>query len=127
MTNIDITAASQALHTERDRLFSELSELAVYNETTDDFEAIMPLDNGDDADDNLHGDSLESAEERIATLALLETKYRNVVAALQKIDAGTYGICEIGGEPIELNRLHANPAARTCQIHMEEEGFLALV
>ncbi len=127
MTSIDLLHAKQVLEKERDQLFSELAELAVYNEATDDFEAIMPLDDTDDADENLQSDAAESAEERIATLALLETKYRNVVAALKKIDIGTYGICEISGEPIESERLAVNPAARTCIAHREDEAFLPLV
>jgi RNA polymerase-binding transcription factor DksA len=42
----------------------------------------------------------------------------DVKDALAKIDAGTYGICETSGEPIEEARLRANPAARTCMHHI---------
>ena len=38
--------------------------------------------------------------------------------ALEKIEKGTYGICETGGEKIEEDRLEANPSARTCKAHM---------
>ncbi|MEK7091498.1 MAG: TraR/DksA C4-type zinc finger protein [Patescibacteria group bacterium] len=40
--------------------------------------------------------------------------------ALAKIDAGNYGLCEISQEPIELDRLEANPSARTCKKHLDQ-------
>jgi DnaK suppressor protein len=33
---------------------------------------------------------------------------------LTRLDAGTYGTCEVCGEPIGTARLEARPAARTC-------------
>jgi RNA polymerase-binding transcription factor DksA len=38
-------------------------------------------------------------------------------AALKRIDEGTYGACEISGEPIEFERLQALPWARTTLQH----------
>ncbi|MFI2753184.1 TraR/DksA family transcriptional regulator [Cellulomonas sp. P22] len=35
-------------------------------------------------------------------------------AALARLDAGTYGRCEVCGEPVAAARLEARPAARTC-------------
>jgi len=104
----------------------ELATLGIRNPETDDWEADFGSDYSSESDDNVIGDQAEAAEERIATLALLETRYRNIVRALNKIEAGTYGICELSGEPIEPARLAANPAARTCQKHMEEEEELPL-
>lgn len=37
---------------------------------------------------------------------------REVEAALQRIDEGTYGLCEDTGEPIPFERLRAQPTAR---------------
>lgn len=39
--------------------------------------------------------------------------------ALDKIEKGTYGICEVSGKPIEENRLRAIPFARTCIEHAD--------
>lgn len=39
--------------------------------------------------------------------------------ALKKIDEGTYGVCEVSGEPIGEKRLRAVPFARTCIEHAE--------
>ena len=33
--------------------------------------------------------------------------------ALEKIEAGKYGICEVSGEEIEADRLEAYPSAKT--------------
>ncbi|MGO1318230.1 MAG: TraR/DksA family transcriptional regulator [Cellulomonadaceae bacterium] len=35
-------------------------------------------------------------------------------AALERLEAGTYGVCEVCGEPIGAARLEARPAARRC-------------
>ena len=69
-------------------------------------------------------DRTEEWDERKATVAVLETRYNNITHALANIEAGTYGVCEIGGEEIETDRLDANPAARTCKAHIEEEANL---
>ena len=39
---------------------------------------------------------------------------RDVEAAIDRLDLGTYGICERCGNPIEPARLEALPAARFC-------------
>lgn len=64
-------------------------------------------------------DNIESYESNTAILKPLETQYNDVKSALEKIKKGTYGICEVGGEPIEPARLEANPAAKTCVAHMK--------
>ena len=42
---------------------------------------------------------------------------RDVARALDKLDAGTYGLCEACGEAISADRLEAMPAARYCILH----------
>jgi RNA polymerase-binding transcription factor DksA len=44
---------------------------------------------------------------------LLETR-ADVERALQKIDQGSYGVCERCSKPIAEARLEANPTARLC-------------
>ncbi|MDD5372684.1 MAG: TraR/DksA family transcriptional regulator [Sulfurimonas sp.] len=43
----------------------------------------------------------------------LEAEAAEIDAALERIKAGTYGICEKTGKPIPAERLMANPYART--------------
>ena len=49
----------------------------------------------------------------------LENRLLDVKRALEKIDNGTYGTCEVSGEQIEETRLDANPAARTSIAHKD--------
>jgi RNA polymerase-binding transcription factor DksA len=74
-----------------------------------------------EADENVQADTNEAYENRTAIVADLETRFNNLNRALEKIAAGTYGVCEVSGEPIEKARLDANPAARTCIAHLDEE------
>lgn len=78
------------------------------------------------ADPNEHADKLEEFEEHQAVNDELEVRYNELKRALKKIEEGTYGTCEISGEPIEADRLEVNPAARTCKAHMGEEKSLPL-
>ncbi len=78
-----------------------------------------------ESDENVLADKYEDLTTRDAIVADLETRFNNVTRALEKIAAGTYGTCEVGGEPIEADRLNANPAARTCKLHIEDEGTLS--
>jgi RNA polymerase-binding transcription factor DksA len=97
----------------------ELSDIAVHNQVTDDWEIQLP--ESSEPDEDVQADASENADEKVAELAELETRYRSIMRALEKIAAGTYGICEISGESIEEDRLAVNPAARTCKAHMEAE------
>ena len=110
-----------ALEVELNQLNTEMKELGVKNpEVKGDWvERANDLDTVS-ADLNDVADRTEEYDERRATLATLEGRYNNIRLALKKITDGNYGICEVSGEPIEEDRLEANPAARTCKAHMEE-------
>jgi len=108
-------------------LTTELNEIGYYEEKNDNWEALPAEDNNEpDADPNINADKVEAWNERRSTLDALEKEYRSYERALQKIEKGNYGICEIAGEPIEEARLKVKPDARTCIAHMEEESNLAL-
>lgn len=70
-------------------------------------------------DDQETADKIEGYEENTAVLKQLEIRYNEIKVALEKIAAGTFGVCEVGGEEIEEARLEANPAATTCVKHMK--------
>jgi RNA polymerase-binding transcription factor DksA len=70
------------------------------------------------------GDRMEEYGENRAEVDEIQIRWRNIERALDKIEEGTYGICEVGGEQIEEDRLEANASARTCKAHMEKEGSL---
>jgi RNA polymerase-binding transcription factor DksA len=52
-------------------------------------------------------------EKDVSILEQLEDELAELQAALERIDAGTYGIDEVTGEPIAPERLDAVPTART--------------
>lgn len=110
------------LEKERDILEKELSALGKRNPANpNDWEPMKPEGEEASPDRNDNADIIEAMHENNASMNELEARFNNVVRALQKIEGGTYGTCEVSGEAIEIERLNANPAARTCMQHMEEE------
>lgn len=83
------------------------------------YEHILDTESAHDADMNIQADYKETMLENEAETSVLENRYADVMHALAKIDNGSYGICEISGEPIEQERLEADPTARTCIAHKE--------
>lgn len=70
-------------------------------------------------------DSAQATTERAEFLALAEqlrTHHKEVRAALERLEAGTYGKCESCGEEIPLDRLEAIPTARLCVGCKQKEG-----
>ena len=53
-------------------------------------------------------------EKRLALERQLSDALAEVVHALKKYEAGTYGICDLCGRPIEPARLEALPQANLC-------------
>lgn len=108
------------LEKERDILQQELSSLGTQNPTNPK-DWIIKKPTGDEfgADRNENADIIEGMQENNAALNELEGRLNNVMHALKKFDGETYGVCETEGEPIEFERLNANPAALTCMAHME--------
>lgn len=119
----DTNAHKQTLEKLLEEITLELETIAVHRPATDDWVA-KPESAGGEADENVEADLVEDWNERRATLSALETRYQNIKRALQKIDDGTFGICEVSGEQIEADRLDANPAARTCKAHLDQEQDL---
>ncbi len=75
---------------------------------------------GANVDDEHDPEGATIAFERAQLEALAaDTRRRldEVDAALARLAAGTYGLCEVGGEPLDEARLDARPTARTCVRH----------
>lgn len=124
---IDTTLLKKQLLAEQKTLHQELTELGVQNLTVPEDWIATPEDSiTTEADDNIVADRREEWIGRRGEIAELETRYNNVMHALDQIQAGTYGVCEICQKEIEADRLEANPAARTCIEHREKETDLAV-
>lgn len=116
----------QKLQEELAVVTSELESIAQKNEVTGDWVAVPEGTELTSPDENVEADAVEEWNERRAMMPQLETRYRNIVRALEKIENDIYGTCEISGEPIEEERLEANPAARTNLANMDREKELPL-
>lgn len=123
--SINIEKYKERLDEELGEVTKELTALGIHNPDNPDDWIATPLGVGTgEADPNVAADRVEDWDERRAVLSELETRFNNIRRALRKISDGTYGICELYGEPIEEARLDANPAARTCKAHTGEEKDL---
>lgn len=93
-----------SLKEERDQLRRQLGELG------------EGADAGPSFDENFADSAQVAAEqgENRALAASLREQLDEVEHALKKFDAGTYGVCEVSGEPIPDARLEAMPATRVC-------------
>jgi RNA polymerase-binding transcription factor DksA len=108
----------EKLETEKKLLEEELGAIALFNTETNMWEATPDQDMIGEIDDNDAADRFEDFEERTSMVTTLQARLMDVNAALKKIEDKTFGKCEISGEPIEIDRLEANPAARTNKAHM---------
>lgn len=121
----DYTSIKQTLQAERLRIVADLETIAVHNQVTGDWEA-TPVEEMEEADLNSEADGVEEWNERNATVAQLETTYRNIMRALEKIETNTFGVCEVCNEPIAPERLAILPTSRTCAVHIDDERTLSL-
>lgn len=110
----------EKLLAEQKTLEEELRGIAIFNTETDLWEATPDTELIGETDENDAADRFEDFEERTSMVTTLQARLTDVGAALEKIANGTYGICEVSGEPIEADRLEANPAARTNKAHMND-------
>ena len=117
---IDTQHFKTLLQKEKERLLKELGTLGRVNPSNAaDWEATPENRDTMRADKSEAADAVEEYEGRAAVEVELENHLQNINAALQRIENNTYGVCEVGGEMIEEDRLEANPAAKTCKAHLE--------
>lgn len=108
---------------EKDRLEERIKELDRY-----DLNKSMSFSTGELSQyDNHPADTATDTYERGKDIALFEhinQEYEDVVAALERIENGTYGVCEASGKEIPIERLQALPTARTT-IEYSKENVIA--
>jgi RNA polymerase-binding transcription factor DksA len=122
---INTDAFKTQLEKELSDITIDLQELGIHNpQVKEDWIAVPKDVETQEADENVAADRAEDWLERTATLSALEKRYNNIIKALNKIEAGSYGICEICNASIEEDRLEANPTARTCKAHINDEQEL---
>ena len=117
---IDISYFKAKLEKEKKLLINELSGISTPRaENPENWDEKETEEAGSErADSNLVADKQEDIEERHAVSNELEIRLKEVNDALGRIEKGDYGICSVGWEEIENERLEANPAATTCKKHL---------
>lgn len=97
------------LDKERERLVTQLRDLGI-SPSTDDARAAAGsvFEEGDQAQATERLDFEFAVRERVAA------RINRLAAAIERIDAGTYGDCQRCGKPIEKPRLAAIPEVDTC-------------
>jgi len=121
MNNIDIKSFQKKLEEELKILEKEMDSVGKREPAgSDNWVAVQPEENISNADENEVADTIDDFENNNSILRDLKSRYKNIKLALAKIKEGKYGLCEIDNKPIDIKRLEANPSARTCKEHLEE-------
>lgn len=111
-------ALKMKLETEKVDLERQLASVGRRNQGVPNDWEQSPIEEEREADVIDQADAFTNRQNEAAVLDALEARYDGVIAALSRIDAGTYGLCEECSAPIAPERLEANPSATTCAAHM---------
>jgi DnaK suppressor protein len=111
----------------RDRLFDEMAKLEEEREylrrSSGDMDGNLPEDSDSEEDTADLASSLMDKEMDMSVEEEIEDTLAAIDHALQKMDDGTYGICDVSGEPIPKTRLELLPwASLTAQMQAMAEG-----
>ena len=99
------------LEEEKGRLEEELGKIAKPTGTPGDYETQFD-ELGTDREDN--ATEVEEYSDNLAVETNLEDQLKDVNEALERMEKGTYGVCENCNEEIDTERLKVYPAAKTC-------------
>lgn len=69
-------------------------------------------DIGTDREDN--ATEVGEYTDNLSVEVTLEKRLQEIIDALSRMENGTYGFCENCNKEIDIERLRANPAAKTC-------------
>lgn len=112
LTSKELTDFAERLRSERDELSDQLNTIEDQSFATTQSDL-----SGDVGVDDESADAGTATFEREKELSI-EQNVRDLIAkierALKRLEAGTFGICEICGKPIEKARLKALPYADLC-------------
>lgn len=110
LTQEEIDELRAALDGEKALLEEELAEHG--KKVGGDWQGTAAGFEGNEPADEDAADKMEELGVNVALVEELEKRYKEIRAAIQRMDEGKYGVTE-NGEPIDIDRLRANPAATT--------------
>ena len=116
---LDKKKIKETLEKERDILLGELRDMGKLNTDTSEWEATPEELDSPEADQNDMADRFEDFEARSSMIKTLEPRLNNILKALKGLNKESFGKCEVCKKDIEMTRLEANPAARTCKKHLK--------
>jgi RNA polymerase-binding protein DksA len=103
----------EQLLAEMARLEAELDEIERRTAHIDESDRATELSSYEDHPADLASETFER-EKDLAIGESVEHLLHKVISALEKIDRGTYGLCDACGRPIKKARLKALPFATLC-------------
>jgi RNA polymerase-binding protein DksA len=109
----DIERYRARLLMERERLEAELQEIENRTARVSESDRANELSAYEDHPADLASETFER-EKDLAIGESVESLLNQVVTALEKVDRGTYGICDVCSRPIKKARLNALPFATLC-------------
>lgn len=106
-----LEAERERLETVRGQIDTDISDEELLQDTELSSMDQHPAEAGTETHDFERDESIRDS---------VEAELREVDDAFARLDAGTYGRCEVDGEPIPDERLQAVPLARRCATHQAE-------
>jgi len=108
MTDVNYKPIQQRLEKDRKRMSEQLDEIRAMR-SSDNRREGSPFGKREE-------EATETAdlENMVAQEQCVMDQLAGIEAALKKFDAGTFGVCEKCGQPIEAVRLEAMPTAKLC-------------
>lgn len=94
------------------KLRQEMEDLTGQSAPTDGGYQLTPPDYGSDEDEN--SAEVATFTTDLSVKEVLEASLRDVLAALERLEAGAYGVCKYCGQPIDERRLLARPVSSSC-------------
>jgi len=116
---LDKKKIKEKLEKERDMLLDQIRDIGKLNPETNEWEAIPEERDSRESDQNDMADRFEDFESRSVMIKTLESRLNNILDALKGLNRESFGKCEVCKKDIEMDRMTANPAARTCKKHLE--------
>lgn len=110
LTQEEVDELRALLDAEKTSLEEELAEHG--KKVNGDWQGTSVGFGADEPDQVDTADALEELSVNIPLVEELEKRYKEILAAQKRMDNGTYGLSENDAQPIDIDRLRANPAAR---------------